>query len=259
MAKVRDLDSVDSNKLILLGHSGAGKTGAVLELAKAGYNLKVADFDDKIADLAVKSGILDREAQDRVDVIPFRDPEEKQHAAWRRFKKALKDWEGTGAITDWDSNTVFVLDSLTFAAQACFDNEERLNPGVKDRRQTYGTAQESLRIMLSQLTSSAVKAHVLVLAHVKYVDVFADQEELPSRTEGYPNAVGKAISPFIATYFNSMIEVDVKPNGKRVIKTQPSAFIKTKVPILESRGLKKEYPVEGGLPEIFKLLAPTDD
>jgi len=252
--KVTELPSLKSNKILLIGNSGAGKTGACLELAKAGYTLRIADFDDKAGDLAVKSGILDAEAQARVDVIPCRVAKTSQAGAYRIFKKALVDWEGQGGLADWDSNTILIVDSLTYMSQAIFDNAELMNPGVIDRRQLYHAAQTELHRRLSSITASAVRASVIVTAHIQYIDIFAKQKELPARTEGYPKTSGRALSPYIGTYFNSLLEVDIESNAKRIIRTKPSRFIKTKIPVLAKKGLKDKYPVAGGLVEIFKLL-----
>lgn len=255
--KVNQLPSLASNKMLVIGASGAGKTGSIIELAKSGYSLKIADFDDKVADLAVKSGILTPEEQENIDVIPFREAGEKQHKSYKEFKKALDDWEGTGGLTDWDTNTILLVDSLSFMGRAIFHEEERLNPGVKDPRQLYNAAQTELQNMLGRLTSSSVLAHVILTAHIQYQDIYAEQDDIPSQTKGFPRGIGKAISPYLGSYFNSMIVVESK-KSKRVIKTKPDRFIDTKIPALESKGLKEEYPVEGGMREIFKILTPDN-
>src|ERR1700756_571809 len=46
MPRLVDHQSADTTKLLFLGDSGAGKTGALASLAGAGYRLRIADFDN---------------------------------------------------------------------------------------------------------------------------------------------------------------------------------------------------------------------
>lgn len=250
-----DIPSSNTNKMLLIGDSGAGKTGATLELANAGYTVRIADFDCKSAMIARNSGIVKPENLKNLDIIPFRGPKGKAREGYRMYKKALDSWEDKGALEDWDEDVVFVIDSMTFMNDSIMAGVKYMNPISKSGAQQhgvvwYGAGQDILRDELSRLTSPDVKCHVLILSHKDYLDnQIDDGDKVKVRTKVYPKGIGKKLSPHIGAYFNTMLEV-----RSRQIYTQPSSIIDTKIPILKINGLKDKYPVAGGLPEIFKLL-----
>lgn len=253
--KPSEVPSSNSNKMLLIGDSGAGKSGSVLELANAGYTLRVADFDNKFADLALKSGIVRPECMDNIDVIPFRGPKGKSRQALTDYKKAIEGWEDKGPIESWPQDVIFFLDSLTFMEEAMMNKVRYLNPTSKSGGQAhgmvlYGKGQEMLKEELSHLTSSDISCHVIIAGHLQYLDIQIEIDgKIKTRTKAYVKGIGKKLSPFIGAYFNTMLEVST-----RTIRTQPNSVIDLKVPIMEKDGLKKSYPISSGLPEIFKLL-----
>lgn len=246
-----------SHKMILSGNSGAGKTGATLMLTKAGYTVKIADFDDKAGGLIGAKGVLDvKNAKEKVQIASFRENSDSQSQAYKAFKDFLND-EKNGPFS-WDENSVFVVDSLTKLGEAIHDWVKRNNPAVKDGRQIYGLAQEELNKILGRLTSSQLKCHFILISHLEYQDLYGGVEGVPSETQAYPAGIGKAKNKFIPTIFNTMLEV-VNKKEKRIIRTQPTRFLVNKIPVLPSQGLKDEYPIEDGLIEIFKLLTDTSE
>jgi hypothetical protein len=104
--------------------------------------------------------------------------------------------------------------------------------------------------MLANLTSEAFRTNVIVITHINYVD-----NEDGTGRKGYPNAIGKALSPIIGAYFNSIALCTTKPGGKRVIQTSSTAMIDLKNPA--PFAMLPEYPISTGLADFFEVLRPT--
>lgn len=250
-----------SIKLLLIGDSGSGKTGALASLAKAGYNIRILDFDNGLDILAnlLKS---DPEAEKRVTFQTLTDKLKAVNGimlpsgvptAFTRAMNLLTNWktpeEDLGNVATWDQNTVLVIDSLTFMSEAAFRLSE-VTGNYKDPRQTYGEAQDRVESCLGYLYSDEVKCHVIVNSHIAYI------EAAPNITKGYPSSVGKALSPTIPRYFNTVLQsrlVGVGTNAKRVIASVPNGIIDLKTP-LPVGDLPAELPIETGLATFFEKL-----
>lgn len=143
------LDPVSENgKILLVGESGAGKTGAKAALVAAGYKLRMIDTDKgfKIlrslltdtrypyADYMKKHGI---DPNKNVNYIPIDVPMDidttnvkgvswnivapKSSAAWNRvlnlvFREWKDDNQSFGNIMDWDSDVVLDFDTMSTLA-----------------------------------------------------------------------------------------------------------------------------------------------
>lgn len=234
-------------KLLLIGNSGTGKTGALASLAEAGYTLHILDFDQGLDFLA---GILSPAAAARVEYEACIDamratPTGAQLAGPPKgFSKAtstLNKWAGL------DSTHILVLDSLTFLSKAAFNYCESLNPGAKDKRMVYFAAQQMVEGLLALLYSDAIQANVIVTSHIALIEL---DENL---IKGYPSSLGRALSPKIPRYFNTCLLTDVQgvgPSAKRVIHTTPTGLIDVKHII--PKGLPRTLPIESGLADFFK-------
>ena len=259
--------SNDFTKLLIEGDSGSGKTGALTSLVKAGYKLRILDFDNGLETL--KQFVL-KECPENVTNIEFvtlRDkrvagPEGPRVAKAEAFVKSIRlldRWkykadDGTefdlGVPSEWGSDTILVVDSLTFMSDAAFDFREPLAPksrdGKFDMRAVYKDAQDAIESVLALLTSESFHTNVIVISHVKYVDN-------PDGTrKGYPTAVGSALSPIIPRYFNSVALCQTTAGGRRTIHTQATAMIDLKNP--KPFAMAKEYPIETGLADFFGVL-----
>jgi hypothetical protein len=72
--------------------------------------------------------------------------------------------------------------------------------------------------------------------------------------KGYPSAVGSALGPTIASYFDTLILAEASGSGtnvRRRIKTLPTGVIDLKMP---TSSIDKELPLETGLSTIFAEL-----
>jgi len=244
-------------KLLLIGDSGTGKTGACASLVKACMRLRILDMDNK-----VESGILPqiilRDCPNRignVDFEAFRDKYRATAAGFvldgipQAFTKALAlldKWSDGSNPAEWGADTVLVVDSLTFLADAAFNWAKGMNPSAKDPRQWYGTAQDAVEHVLAQLTAPHFKTNVIVISHVTWVD-------RPDGTmKGYPSSVGKALGPTIPAYFENMALTQTAAGGKRTIQTVPTALVDLKNPA--SFKMAPTLPIETGLADFFRTI-----
>lgn len=258
--------SNEYTKLLIEGDSGSGKSGALASLVKAGYKLRIQDWDNGLEPL--KQFVL-RDCPENIDNIEFvtlRDvrkagPEGPTVTAPKAFMTGVrlldrwkyKDGEtevDLGVPAEWGPDCILVIDSLTFMSDAAFDFREPLAPksrdGKYDMRAVYGDAQGAIEGVLALLTSESFRTNVIVISHIKYVDN-------PDGTKkGYPTAVGSALSPVIPRYFNSVALCQTSAGGKRTIQTQATAMIDLKNP--KPFAMANSYPIETGLADFFAVL-----
>lgn len=249
-------------KLLLIGDSKSGKTGALAPLA-AKFKLRILDFDNGLDALAqiVKrdspkalENIEFRTLRDRLKSSPTGTVTDGTATAFIDGLKMLDHWkfDGTdlGPPSEWGPESILVLDSLTFMSDAAFRFREPLVPrsrdGKYDVRAVYKDAQDAIEGVLSLLTSESFRTNVIVISHVRYVDN-------PDGTKkGYPSAVGAALSPQIPRYFNSVALAQTGPGGKRQIQTAATAMIDLANPA--SFKMLPTLPIETGLATFFDTL-----
>lgn len=277
-----DLHSSTSiTKLLLMGDSGTGKTGALASLIPD-YNLWIMDFDngtDILANILRRGngkippapGLLTRvnavilTDRFRVDgrtsrIIPI------SADAWSRGVGLLEKWE-TKTTADLGQKDIIVVDSLNFAGRAAMRYIQQLNSrlNVPPQIQDYRDGQILVESLCQMLYSEAFKCNVICLTHVREIgkqhDVIDDKGRVrtvedPDTVKGFPETgAGRALSPTIGRYFNAVLLADVVGTGlatRRVIRTQPHLNIGLKN---SSPGaVKPEYPLESGLADYFKAV-----
>lgn len=266
MAALSDHKSTSTTKLLFIGDSGAGKTGALASLAKAGFNLRVIDVD---AGLDVLSNILrdprspyGPEALARVEYETVTDQMKNQGGkliparatVWQRVAQLLDKWEPPqassklGGITTWGPQDVLVIDSLTMLSNACLNFVLSMNArlGQQPHQSDWYTGQQMMESLLQMLYDDGVKCNVIVIAHIAYIG----EEDGPVR--GYPNTLGKALPPKVGRYFNTILMAKTTGSGanqKRKILTNTTGVVELKntAPLR----VKTEYPLETGLAEYF--------
>lgn len=251
-------------RALYIGNSGSGKTGSLISLLQAGYNIRMLDMDNNSESLVQLCLHHDPKLLEQLDIISVRDKFRAsqmtglevagQPKAYVDMLKYLNKWDDDSSFQTWDNKTVFVLDTLTSASDAAMYWAKGMNPTSKDPRQWYGAAQATIKTLLELLTSPEYKCHVLVLSHITLVELD------DGTTKGFPSAVGKALSPQIAKVFPTLIMADKTGSGsnvKRTITTQPTSLIDLKNPVPFK--MEKSYPLETGMASIFKiLLAKTE-
>lgn len=268
MPSLTQHQSGEFTKLLLIGDSGSGKTGALTSLVKAGYKLRILDMDNGLDPLRV---FVSRECPDKAENVEFRTLRDKRKATpagsvidgqprafidalmmldrWK-YKTASGEEIDYGIPSAWGPECILVLDSLTFLSDAAFAWREPLTPrsrdGKYDPRAVYKDAQDAIENVLALLTGESFRCNVIVTSHVRYVDN-------PDGTKkGYPTSVGSALSPSIPRYFNSTALCQTNPGGKRTIQTVATAMIDLKNPAAFK--MAPSMPIETGLADFFKTV-----
>ncbi len=267
--KLSSHSSQSITKMLAIGNSGSGKTGALASLVEAGYELAILDYDNG---LDILRNVLEEKDRSVVGSVASSSPslldsvefetliERRKMVAGQlvldgapsvlpRTLKLLNDWPGLGPISSWPESRILVLDSLTFLAKAAFEWVD-FTFHYKDPRQTYGETQKRIENLLGLLYSPSVPCNVYVASHIMFVDISEGV------VKGYPTAVGRALSPQIPRYFNTVVEFRVQgagPTAKRVIATRPTGLIDLKTSTLPT-GIPGELPIETGLATLFRVL-----
>jgi len=258
MPSATEKEKGDFVKLLFIGNSGAGKTGALTPLVKAGYRIRIIDLDDGLDALIdhckhEKLDLSQIEYQSFRDKIKMTQQGVKVVGAPKAYvdtMRALECWpDDESDPAEWGSDTILVLDSLTNAGRAAFQWARAMDPSNKDPRRWYMTAQSLIEDLIANLTSEAFHTNVIVISHVELVTSDG------GTTKGYASSIGKALGPKLPRFFNTLLLSETKGHGesvKRMIKTVPTSMIDLKNPAPFK--IKKEYGIETGLAEIFAEL-----
>jgi hypothetical protein len=262
MPKASEHQSHTLHKRLYIGDSGTGKTTSLLSLVKAGFNLRIFDFDNLLDPLIAKCQLECPELLDQIEFMSFRDeikssefgPIVPSPKAFVASLKAMDKWEDGTKPSEWGPKTIAVIDSHTTQSRCAMSwarglqGASGLAEGVPakgvDPRAIFYTAQQAIMNTFAHLTSESFRTNVLVIAHIKYL-------EHDGITKGFPMSVGTAISPEIPTYFPE-ISLATKVGEKRVIRTRSTNMIDLKDKRAFDPTFASELPMETGLAELFK-------
>ena len=258
MAKLTQHKTTRAVKMILMGKSGSGKTGALASLVQAGYELAILDFDNGLDFFA---SLLSKEESDRVFYVSLRDQMKavagkavvKQVTAAKEMAKYLDNWkdDDLGPVSSWPLSRILVIDSITNMAKALFNHVLSVNGRLNQTpyKSDWGNAMFLVDNYIQLLTAPETPCHVIFMAHVEYLE-----DEYLGIVEGLPVTLGKKLSPKIGTYFNSTLYVTRKGTGtntKREIQTIGADKVECKV---ATKGVPATLPHATGLAEYFKLV-----
>lgn len=266
-----------TTKLLNMGDAGAGKTGACACLAKAGYRLIICDFDNGV-DILV--GLLrgDEEALGRVYYETFTDPlkmvgnmivPKESPKAFVRAMTGLDRWrfpvaEGSketydlGGADTWGPDTVLIIDSLGFAANAALRLVRHMNGHQLDNfvsQPDYGQAMDKIEGLLQLLYSDNIKCNVIVNTHIVYLE-----DVMKGSLKGLPRALGSKLPPKVGGYFNTIVRTVTQGEGraqKRVIKTSTDIGVELKLPVPPGT-VPGDLPIQDGLLTIFNALKSNE-
>ena len=267
MAKLAVHQSAVTTKMLFIGDSGAGKTGALASLAGAGYNLRVLDLD---AGLDVLANLLrdpkspyGPDALARVDYETITDKMKVsgkrlipgKATVWERTIGMLENWkspdgsETLGGITSWTPQDVLVIDSLTLLSTAALNFVLAMNSrlGQQPHQSDWYQGQQLIEGLLQTLYDDNVKCNVIIISHIAYIG----EENGP--VHGYPNTLGKALPPKVGRYFNSILMARTQGSGS----AQKRKIFANSVGTVELKNtsplkVKSEYPLESGLADYFR-------
>lgn len=272
MALLSEHQSDNSTKLLLCGDSGAGKTGGLVSLVKDGFKLFILDFDNGLDYFKNK---VEKECPEKMGNIHYKTLVDeygfgqagafvKKADAFTKGMNLIGKWtenDGAGGKTDlgsvgsWGPDTILVVDSLSLLSRAAMHQtlalNNRLLTGPEQR--DWGTAQNAVENALASLFSESVKCNVIVTAHVVGI------EDANGVSQGFPQTLGKALSPRIPRYFNTMLLVKTSgagANKKRIIRTAPDGTLMVKHSV--AADLPVELPIETGMSTFFRALMPNN-
>lgn len=238
-------------KVLYIGDSSSGKTGSLVSLLADGYSMRILDMDNGLTALK-QFGRAAGADLSRIEYETYRD-EFRMTAGGPMVKGSAKAFSAAmDKLTEWslidDPMSITVIDSLTFLGKSAMAWAKGMNPTAKDPRQWFYTAQQAVESVLALLTNESYKQNVIVISHVNYKEVMEGVHK------GYPSAVGSALGPTIASYFDTLVLAEASGSGtnvRRRIKTMPTGVIDLKMP---TSAIDKELPLETGLSTIFAEL-----
>jgi hypothetical protein len=263
MPSLSNHQSSKFTKLLLIGDSGSGKTGALASLVCADYKLRVLDMDNGLDPLRVyvQKSCPDKLAnvefvtlRDKMKASPIGSIIDGQPRAFVDALRLLDHWKDgdndLGKPAEWGPDTILVVDSLTFLSDAAFAFRLPLVPRSKDgnfdARMVYKDAQDAIANVLGLLTGEAFRTNVIVTAHIRY------QTNPDGTMKGYPTSVGSALNVEIPRYFNSSALCLTQPGGKRTIQTIGTGLVDLKNPAAFK--MAPQLPLETGLADFFKTV-----
>lgn len=253
MPKLSDPSAAQPIRMILLGDSGSGKTGALASLAKAGYNLYIADYDNGI-DIVRNLLKDDKAAASRIDFETFRDPSGLQGTVV--VPKDSRSWAAgirylESAFKSAGPSDIVVIDSLSFAAKAAMVYTLKLNNRLAQRpyESDWGDAQRQVERLVDMITGGSATCHVICTAHIAYQGNEAAGEPI----KGYPSMIGKALNQVIGRYFNHTLLCRQVGQGNAVQrKIHTNTFANIELKNSSPGTIKQDYPLATGLAEYFR-------
>jgi hypothetical protein len=256
----------DLVKMILIGDSGTGKTGSLVSLVKAGYKLRIMDFDGLLRVLIEQ---IRRQCPDKIKNVSYLTFQDKLIAspsgpmpdgvptAFNRAIGALLKWkdgaEDLGNPALWGPDCVLVIDTFTRVSDCALRWGDSMTPvgksGRADGRAGYWTAQQAILELMTILNSPTFNTNVILVAHVAY------QERGDGIIRGFPRAVGKAINTEIPGFFEHVLVAERTGDGvnaTRTIKAVTNGLVETKSPILDNHPeLLAPMPLNEALAKYF--------
>lgn len=247
-------------KMLVVGDSGAGKSGALASLVDAGYKLRILDFEAGLDPLA--GHIKDRSLLKNVEYETLKDEFKivgqnlavTKAPAFQRAMALLQDWNGAGPVQSWPDpeRTVLVIDTVGSMARAGFNmilkaNNVLMPMGTRGGPETshWGAAMDNIDRLLDNITTPAlVPCHLIVTAHVTY-----QEREGEGAVKAFPELFTKSQNPKAGRRFNNLISLSLT-GGERSFKTKRDGLVVCKT----SKPIQDKYKIENGLADIFKDL-----
>lgn len=225
-------------RVLVCGEPASGKTGALAQLANAGYTLLIHDFD---ANARVIGSYLKPDAAPiyistyGVSKITSTnlfagagDADQKSLAELRRFTKLLEHWnvdgDDLGPSSKLTPKHVVVIDSGTFLGELLLLAALADPKTKKDMRSLYQVAGEYYGAILDFLTGPKMGASVLVLTHLMQSGEKADDGKFIGKPRDIPVGVGEKFSKKMQTYFSDIWHLEVGRTGERSFNTAATTY-----------------------------------
>jgi hypothetical protein len=234
---------------MIAAEPGDGKTGSLVSLAEAGFNVRLLDYDGNLEPLMAYGS---PEALARIDAVTLQDKladvgevnkylasEQIPTAFTRGYKLLTKGWKYTegdttvdlGKASEWGPETVVVLDSLSAMGEAAMrramagHNKTPFNM----TSQVWGHAAKDQTDFVKMMAFHKNRFHVIVLAHKrtlsaadiitqnddakgneKIKEVKIEMLELLPPAKEYPVAITKNLSRAIAKELPTLLTIERK-------------------------------------------------
>lgn len=257
MPSLSDHQSNTFTKVLFLGDSKSGKTTALWSLVRAGYKLRILDFDNLLDSLKEKLLV---ECPKQLDSVEFRTLRDKYKMgvngvvidgapkAAMNAMKMLNHWKydevDLGDPAEWGENCILVIDSLSRLCDVVYDHHVFLAGPKADGRAVYKNAQDAVGMILADLTSDTFCTNIIVICHGQFMD------QADGTSKIFPQGVGQKLSPKIPQYFPVYIRLK-NLAGKRTLQLESDVMIDLAMP---SKMKEKAIPAEEGLAQIFQIL-----
>jgi hypothetical protein len=220
-------------RILIYGEPAAGKTGAIAQLANAGYRVLIHDFDQnsRVIGSYLKPDAapvyLNTYAAAKItntNLFSGNSVAGKQSVdEMRRFCKTLEHWktetEDLGPSSALTAKDVIVIDSGTFLGELLLLAAHEDPETKRDLRSLYNVAGKYYSAILDHLCGNKIGATVIVLTHTMQTGDKDDQGKIVGKARDIPVAVGEKMSKRMPTYFSDIWRLEVDRAGNRAFKT----------------------------------------
>jgi len=238
--------------LLAVGNSGSGKTGSLAALVKAGFRLKIADFDNGVQ---ILRSLLTEDERKLVEVEQF-SPQYSVSSLGAQPEKIAQLTTNLGRTLDrWTRETtdkdIIIIDSLTGLGRLFLAWSREANKAVKHKQIHYGNAQSVIEPIIEKMSHELLPCHSIVLTHVNYRNMGTKEDPV---MRGFISSVGSALeeNDRLPSHYNEIIRYETIGKQNKIFTTASAQVgcVKTSKP----GKLKISYPAESGLVEIFEEL-----
>jgi len=225
-------------RVLIYGEPAAGKTGALAQLANAGYRLLIHDCDQNArvigtylkpdaAPVYITTYTVAK--MTATNLFAGKQGEAAQAALkeMRRFCAMLQHWktddEDLGPSSKLTSRDVIVVDSGTFLGELLFMAAKADPEANKHAPTQYRIGGEYYSAILDYLCGDKVGASVLLLTHIMQTGEKDADGKFIGKPRDIPVALGDKMSKRMPTYFSDIWRLEVDRGGSRQFKTAATA------------------------------------
>lgn len=233
-------------RVLVCGEPASGKTGAIAQLANAGYRVLLHDFDQnaRVIGSYLKPGHADvyistYAVAKITNTQLFNGAGTATRDAVKelqRFCRMLEHWktpeEDLGPSSALTAKDVIVIDSGTFLGELLLLAAHEDPETKRDLRSLYNVAGRYYSAILDHLCGNKIGASVLVLTHLMQTGEKDDQGKIIGKARDIPVGVGEKFSKKMQTYFSDIWHLEVGRTGERTFRTSATdkASLRTSAP-----------------------------
>lgn len=250
-------------RVLIYGDPAAGKTGAIAQLANAGYRILLHDMDmnsrvigsflkPDAADIYVQSYSVAKMTGTNLFVGNKDDAAQAALKEMRQFCQMLQHWktqtEDLGPSSELTAKDVIVIDSGTFLGELLFLAAKADPQANKHTPTQYRLAGEYYSAILDYLCGNKIGASVVVLTHLTQTGDKDSEGKFIGKPKDIPVAIGEKMSKRMPSYFSDIWRLEVDRAGQRKFRTAATAY----------EGLRTSNPAKIKAEEPFDLASMFD-